>query len=267
MSSAGVQRFLASKRISNPSETLNRVYALGGSISEIGGYRIHVFSSSTVIDFSGTGNVEYLVVAGGGGTGWDVGGGGGGGGLIYKTNMSVLKQTYPVTVGMGGASAIANATSGSDGQNSSFNGDTAIGGGGGGTYNGTQNGRSGGSGGGGASTSGAGGSGTAGQGNNGGAGATGNYGSGGGGGAGGAGAAGVTNTAVLGGASLTYSISGSSAKYSGGGYGSMDSTTIYPSGYDIGNNFLGTYGFGSNGAGSGVGYTACQGVVIVRYLL
>lgn len=266
---SGVQRFFPSKRISNLNESLNKVYAIGGSISEIGGYRIHTFSTigNSSMDFVASGNVEYLIVAGGGGTGWDVGGGGGAGGLIYKSNMSMAKQTYPVVVGSGGNSASVTATQGSDGSLSSFNGETSIGGGGGGTYNGTQNGRLGGSGGGGASTSGAGGSGTAGQGNNGGAGANGNYGSGGGGGAGGAGAAGVTGSPVLGGASLTYSISGSSAKYCGGGYGSADGTTIYPSGYDVNNVFLGTYGFGSNGAGLGIGYIACQGVVIVRYLL
>jgi alpha-tubulin suppressor-like RCC1 family protein len=86
---------------------------------------------------------EILIVAGGGGGGMDMGGGGGGGGVI------ILKQTvtagnYTVTVGKGGNGAPAAGTYGqntqhhfgisaTNGYNSSFNNNIAIGGGYGGS--------------------------------------------------------------------------------------------------------------------------------------
>src|SRR6056300_489297 len=70
--------------------------------------------------------VDYLIVAGGGpgGSGSDrTSGGGGGGGVIAKTSQSLtLGVTYNIVVGAGG-------TSNTNGSNSTFNGETAIGGG------------------------------------------------------------------------------------------------------------------------------------------
>ncbi|EKX43852.1 hypothetical protein GUITHDRAFT_110303 [Guillardia theta CCMP2712] len=62
--------------------------------------------------------IDYLIIGGGGGGGANGGGGGGAGGLIYKTGVLVKKGTQA-----------------SSGQQSSFNGDIAVGGGGGGGSN------------------------------------------------------------------------------------------------------------------------------------
>jgi hypothetical protein len=72
---------------------------------------------------------------------------------------------------------------------------------------------------------------------------------------------------VAGGLGRTYTISGNSETYAGGGYGSPDSGTVYPSGYNSGNQLLGYYGFGANGTGTAANGNGNPGVVIVRYLL
>ncbi len=89
-------------------------------------------------------NVEMLLVAGGGGGGDATnqsGGGGGGGGVIHEQSVNLAPGIYSVTIGAGGAC-------GANGENSIFNGFTAIGGGGGGGTNVTHGGQAGGSGGG-----------------------------------------------------------------------------------------------------------------------
>ena len=74
----------------SPSTTANVVY--NGNL-----YTTYTFTSSGSISFSGSGSVEYLIVAGGGGGGFDVGGGGGAGGLLfgstYVTGTSVFNLT------------------------------------------------------------------------------------------------------------------------------------------------------------------------------
>lgn len=251
----------------------------GGTITTAGGYRIHTFTTvgSSTFTASGTGNIQLLVVAGGGGTGWDVGGGGGAGGLCYSDSYPVTSTGYNITVGNGGASLTTNPSGGqrgANGSNSTFGSVTAIGGGGGGSYptpNGLGTGANGGSGGGAGDANFSGGSATqssganyTGFGNNGGT-SAGSWGSGGGGGAGSAGANGITNQFVAGGSGRTYTISGTSQVYSGGGYGSPDSGAVYNTGYDFNNNFVGTYGFGANGTGLSAAGGGSQGVVIVRY--
>lgn len=80
--------------------------------------------------------VDYLIVAGGGsgGNAADSGAGGGGaGGLLSGSKLLDEPSTYSVTVGEGGVYVIGNA-SGSNGEDSSLFGFTAIGGGGGGGY-------------------------------------------------------------------------------------------------------------------------------------
>ena len=88
--------------------------ATGGTITDVGGYRIHMFTSSGDFVVSG-GNldVEYLVVAGGGGGGANsiggAGGGGAGGRLTTLGNPETWDAgTYPVVVGAGGAGATGN---------------------------------------------------------------------------------------------------------------------------------------------------------------
>jgi len=116
-------------------------------------------------------SVDLLVVAGGGGGGSRHGGGGGAGGLIFQQAYSITPGTpVNIKVGKGGQGAPAGSmTQGTAGENSSFGGIVAIGGGFG--TSASVNGGSGGSGGGGrGNTINLGGSGTPTQGNGGGAG-------------------------------------------------------------------------------------------------
>ena len=85
------------------------VTATGGTIATVGDYKIHSFTSSSNFVVSDGGNsggsnsVDYLVVGGGGGGGNSNGGGGGAGGFRMAPAFSVSAQTYPITVGAGGA--------------------------------------------------------------------------------------------------------------------------------------------------------------------
>jgi uncharacterized protein YjdB len=226
--------------------------ATGGTVTTAsGGFRIHTFTSSGT--FTGTSglNAEVLVVAGGGGGGQAIAGGGGGGGVIYNSSFPIASQNYSVTVGAGGAGAPGvgdiGSGGGSAGANSVFGSLTAIGGGGGGSYNSTTGFSTGGSGGGigggiGSSAI----SGTAGQGNSGGiSSGNGNNGAGGG-GAGSAGGNAVSGTSGAGGTGLAYSISGTSVFYGGGGGGGT-------------RNGFGSGGNGGNGGG-GAGSATSTGI-------
>tara|TARA_B100000029_G_scaffold129504_2_gene122995 strand:- start:4598 stop:6067 length:1470 start_codon:yes stop_codon:yes gene_type:complete len=229
------------KNIGDGTGNLGNIPPSGGTITTVGDYKIHTFTSSgnfVITNLSDIINsqVEYLVVAGGGGGGGgkgDVGGGGGGaGGYRTAATHAVTAQSYAITVGAGGNagggpdSAIIDAGKGSD---SVFDTITSTGGGYGarGQY-GTVGmpGGDGGSGGGGSTdhtsgnNAGAGGSGNTpstspSQGNNGAAAVGGSpYTSGGGGGAS------ATGSSANGGAGTSSSITGSAVTYAGGGGGS-----------------------------------------------
>ena len=199
------------------------IIATGGTITNLPGYRVHTYTSTssfTISSCSSPGNVEVLIVAGGGGGGKGGGfcGGGGGGGVVYQPAFAISPGTiYSVQVGGGGLGATSDAN-GANGGNSSFSYLVATGGGGGGR-NGSA-GVTGGSGGGGGENS-PGGPGTAGQGFGGGNGVGGSS-NGGGGGGGAAGTGGTGATPVGGGAGgpgVSNSISGTAVHYSGGGGG------------------------------------------------
>lgn len=250
---------------------------------------------------------EVLLVAGGGGGGSRHGGGGGGGGVIYNAALSIPAGTHAITVGAGGrAGNYAGSVTypgnvmgaGEQGGNSSLGSLlTAIGGGGGKTYDGgNANGGSGGGGtgtstGAGAATARSGGTGTAGQGYAGGTGSTDRQSSGGGGGAGGVGGnvspsfTGVSNGGA-GGVGVANSITGASVFYGGGGGGAGTHASdggARPGG--VGGNGGGGHG-GDNGgtlnqtagaAGTGGGGGGCRsysneagsaggsGIVIIKY--
>ncbi len=245
----------------------------GGTLTSDSTYYYRTFSATDSLIISGASvTADTLIVAGGGGAGYDVGGGGGGGGVIYATSKSLSPATWAITIGAGGSSDNnGSLTKGANGQNTTAFGLTALGGGGGGTYNSVTAGQSGGSGGGAGMNSSGGaatqtsGSGYTGYGNSGGsAGAA--YGSGGGGGAGGVGQNNTPSNRVAGGLPLYSSITGSSIAYAGGGYGNSDGGAVYNPGYDLNNNYVGYYGFGANGTGTGSTYPSGNGgVVIVRY--
>jgi hypothetical protein len=277
----------------------------GGTVTTAGGYRTHVFTSpGNLIGSQGSASAEVLIVAGGGGGGGSTGGGGGAGGLLYGTNVGIVSGTNAVTVGAGVARTLAYepagnvATSGTNGNPSSFLTFTAVGGGGGGSGGDRTSSvaKTGGSGGGGyahpgnSPASGVGFSGTqtpngimTGYGNAGGDGnATGNGYSGGGGGAGAAGASGQPSFAGAGGAGRTYSISGTSTTYAGGGGGgantngaaggsggggngaSYNGAPSTPGGYDATANTGGGGGGGwlYQGGGGGAGGS---GIIIIKY--
>ncbi len=222
----------------------------GNSIdtTTLSGYVIHKFTSSGTLSCPTARSGQVLVVAGGG-AGAYLGGGGGGGGVVYNNYYFISSGSTSVTVGSGGA-AVTNA-SGNSGGNSVFGTIIAYGGGGGSS---SSVGSSGGSGGGSARdlNSTTGGAVTAGVGGT----SYGNVGGGsmsvgwdGGGGGGGAGAAGsrgfgnATNSGErggAGGAGMSFTITGSSVTYAGGGGGG-----------NAGNTNLAAGGAGGGGAGSG----------------
>ena len=265
------------------------VYAAGGTETASGSYRIHTFTGSGSFIPATGGSVEYLVIAGGGGGGAQVGGGGGAGGFKTGTLTVTGGTSISVTVGAGGAGTTASAARGANGGDSALGLTiTALGGGGGGSHanNGvSSSGGSGGGGGGGVSGGISGSAGTPGQGN---AGGNGHYpGSWCGGGGGGAGAAGDTCSGGVGGSGgigRSFSISGTSAFYSGGGGGCSEGgepllsagglggggqgwSTSYHSG-----TITGTPNTGGGGGGvrdyvtiDGPGGAGGSGIVIIRY--
>ena len=81
---------------------ISGISATGGTVADVGGYRVHTFTTSGTFTVSAGGNADVLVVAGGGSGG---GAGGGGGGANYANG----------TAGIGGGSA---RNSGANGQQS-----------------------------------------------------------------------------------------------------------------------------------------------------
>ena len=303
------------------------IAATGGTVTTSGDFKVHTFTGDGCFVVSKTGGsptfntVDYLVVAGGGGAGGDGGGGGGAGGfrvsnslglpaptmspLSNPTGLTLNVQTYPVTVGGGGASPGTGDNPGasvSSGSNSIFSTITSSGGGAGGNSTGTGQGANGGSGGG-SSKHIENSPGTSGntppvsppQGNDGGSGNATTGSSGGGGGAGGAGAIGYGPLALGDGGvgsyvspSLAVSCAGTpgpvgSVRYfSGGGGGGGDfNAPPFPNsggagggGNGVNNNCTGspgTNGTANTGGGAGAGGNQASGtsggsgIVVIRY--
>ena len=305
---------------SNVSGNPGFITATGGTITTSGDFKIHTFTGSgcfAVTNTSGAGvgaKVSYAVIAGAGSGGssnnGNMGAAGGAGGFregkqacagytaspLAATPCSGLPvsiQTYPITVGAGGA-AQSSSANGNVGSNSIFSTITSAGGGGGGSGNPVSVGVNGGSGGGG----GGGGSAVAGgsgntppvsppQGNNGGSSRPGpgpshDSASGGGGGAGGAGGPSPAgSTGGAGGAHINTSINASDTEYAGGAGGTAGCTPGCrgtPGGGGAGNGSkpgganaatAGTANTGGSGGGGGQSNPASgaggSGVVIIRY--
>jgi hypothetical protein len=265
--------------------------AIGGNtVQDIGGYRIHTFTTVGTSTFTpaSAGNVEVLVVGGGGGGGCSStnfpGGGGGAGEVYYASSLSLSQGAYTINIGSGGAGS-SDVTGRSVNGNSSnvFIGSSPIvstnGGGGGGNgsnsslspqniYQQPQNGGSGG------------GSGRyanvnvvqaisittspGGLGNPGGfTGTNINRGSGGG-GATSAGGGGINNGATgLGGSGFSTAVSGSSQTYGTGGNGGNFNGGAGANGAaNTGNG-----GTGADGGAPSAGGNGGSGIVIVRYPL
>lgn len=201
----------------------------GGTVTEVGGFIYHTFTSSATLTVSGGDleNADILIVAGGGGgaeaslNNDDAAGGGGAGGYRALASQTISEGSYTVTVGAGGAVD----TNGSDTSLGALG--TVVGGGRGGPF--FSQGIFGGSGGGAGADGGSGGGSTA-DGNNGGAG--GDNASGGG---GGAGAAGTSGTSQAG----------------DGGDGSQWLDGNYYAGGGGGGGGKSGYGFATGGLGGG----------------
>jgi len=296
--------------------------ATGGTVTTSGDFKIHTFTgdsnfvvstigNSTVSPTGGPNAASYLVIAGGGGGGKHQAGGGGAGGFregrvstpeytaspLATTGLTIAAQTYPITVGGGGAAGSpGTGCDGVNGGNSIFSTITSAGGGYGGGYDNLPNGvagGNGGSGGGGSSSSqptGALSNGGTGntppvsppQGNNGGGGYTPNPHSGGGGGGAGAVGSSVSSPGQPGGPGGNGSptnISGSDVTRAGGGGGSAEAG---PAGGNGGSGGGGTGGRGgtaastagsanTGGGGGGGGSSSMagaaggSGIVIIRY--
>jgi hypothetical protein len=272
--------------------------ATGGDIYSDASYYYHVFDSTGTFTPLSSLSCEYLVVAGGGGGGTSNGGGGGGAGGYVYSSATLSATGYTATIGAGGSGA-------ADGNNTTFNGSTALKGGKGGNSGAAGTGGSGtyGSGGGNGRDAGAngGGAGTSGQGFAGGGPSTGSNPNGGSGG-GGAGSTGypgkedsAANNGGLGGTGTsTYSswviatgvgqvVSGT-GYIAGGGGGAPANTVQALGGYGGGGQSAtfvsggaikatsGQAGTGSGGGGGGNtgSWTSApgnggSGVVIVRY--
>ena len=250
----------------------------GGTLTHDGDYCVHTFTANGTFVSPGDIQADALIIAGGGAGGNWGGGGGGAGGVIYKNgtdSLSLTVTSYPVVVGLGGAvdpdycGWAGYGTPHHSGDNSSFDGLTAIGGGYGGVHTGAGNGGSGG--GAGYDNGGIYGRGTAGQGYDGG-----EYGCGSSpyAGAGGGGASEVGHVASCGpgagGNGLNISINGTWMYYAGGGgggaYGGGGSSGGKGGGGGMSIN--GTDGLGGGGggnSGSGCPGGGGDGVVIIRY--
>jgi len=277
-----ISQNLTKSQILSSSRYLTYIEGLGFATESFGGqtYARRSFTtvgtSSWIIPTPFINQPAILLVVAGGGFGangaGNVMGGGGAGGLIYNASFTPTANTVTVTVGNGGQ------TSGSNGSNSVFDNQTAIGGGFGAAETGAGNG--GGSGGGGSYSNGQGGSGTSTQGNRGGNGGStaGPYNTGGGGGAGAVGEAGI-NGSRGGNGGIGLSIFGT--YYAGGGGGSAwaSSGSGGTGGLGGGGNGganpanYGSDGVANTGGGGGGGYSAWNGgkggsgIVIVRYPL
>jgi hypothetical protein len=289
---------MVSRKVSIPSDTLNKIDATGGTISIVGGYKIHSFASANRTGISSSfevkypGIIEFFMVGGGGSGAGSFSGGGGAGGAIYGIGIYLSVGVYPVTVGSGAIGGLgwSNGTSmnGVTGSDTTFNSLAANGGGGGGMFGYTtgnpfgQPGLPGGSGGGGGSTDGSasrnpancvGGSSTQNQpanatkyGNSGGSGfvtTVSTYGGGGGGGAGGTGGTGTASKPGDGGIGIQNSISGTLIYYAGGGGGGSQGTGFGAGGSGGGGSGTATTtraGDGINGLGGGGGAGGYNGV-------
>ncbi len=246
------------------------VDATGGTITTIGNDRIHVFNVSGTFVVIAGGNVRVLWVGGGGGS---ASGPGGGGGVKEEMAHAIAPGSYSVSIGNGGIAALAgNPRVAGNGQNTVFDGITAIGGGGGAFDANPNAGGSGGGGGADGSVNRYGAAGTTGQGYKGGDQLYpfSPYPAAGGGGASSAGGDATGANSGGGGDGYGSNITGTLVYYGGGGsgisyFGSLAGTP------GLGGTYAQTDGAANTGAGAGgqsfgnTGFIGGSGILVIRY--
>ena len=112
------------------------ITASGGTKNTPGdGFIYHFFvGPGTFTVSSGSGNVRLLLLGGGGGGGTEQGCGGGAAACIYREEVPVTAQAYPITIGNGGSRGSPGGLNpGSNGADSTALGFTSDAGGGGGS--------------------------------------------------------------------------------------------------------------------------------------
>lgn len=247
----------------------------GGTVTTPGdGMEYHTFTSNGTLTVTTGGEIGRMMIGGGGGGGGGTASGGGGAGECIQGQTYIAAGTYPIVIGSGGNGGAAGSAVGLTGGNTTFNGQTARGGGGGGAGSGGTGG-TGGQGGGGGYTSGGG----SGFQYNGGNAASGQKG-GGGGGAGGNGGNGSTSVSGIGGIGIQYG----GVSYGGGGSGGARTddpnanigTTVAggglggsgaPGGNATANKGAGGGGGSYNGSTAFAGGNGSSGAVVIRILL
>lgn len=210
-------------------------------------YRVHEYHTSGQVNVQNGGAFEWLMVAGGGGGGFARGGGGGGGGVLERSG-NLNSGIYPVVVGEGGRGNTDPDENAEKGGDTTFAGETAVGGGYGGTEHG--NGGDGGSGGGSGQSSGLPGSGILGQGSDG-EGGTNYYGKRGGG-------ARNTNSTSFDVRGRMSDITGQDVEYGRGGLSNSANGGAKPDNTGFG-------GDGSDGWAANGGEKGGSGIFIIRY--
>jgi len=82
--------------------SIGGVSATGGTVTEVGGYRIHTFTSNGTFTAPSGGKVDVLMVGGGGSGGANLNMAGGGGAVGYFTGFKISSGSYSIVVGAGG---------------------------------------------------------------------------------------------------------------------------------------------------------------------
>ena len=94
-------------------QSIGGISATGGTVTEVGGYRIHTFTSDGTFTVISGGDVDYLVVAGGGGGGGKLGfrciGCGWRCWRYAQSSTTISASTFAITVGAGGGGAGGSA--------------------------------------------------------------------------------------------------------------------------------------------------------------
>ena len=103
------------KRTASVRDISRVVQATGGNqVNTVGGFKYHLFSTTSTFNVSTGGTVGILLIGGGGGGGNGAGGGGGGGAIEPASGFtSVVVESgvnYTVTIGSGGAAQTSGGT-------------------------------------------------------------------------------------------------------------------------------------------------------------